>query len=66
MLTLEGEHSVSASVVRAVELLYKSIAENSAQINERLSDAGVDPRQIQALVFTAAKYYEALNKLADE
>ena len=51
---------------RMVELLYSSVETNSADIEKKLCKAGVNPTQVRALVFSAAKYYEALNKLADE
>jgi hypothetical protein len=57
---------MSNKVRQAVELLFKSVEENSAKINQKLCDVGVKPTQNQALVFSAAKYFEALSKLAEE
>lgn len=55
---------MSARVRKAVEQLSKSINDNSAHIDHILRKAGVQPDL--AMVLTAAKYYEALNKLASE
>ncbi len=49
---------------RALEQLSRNVRENSAQINKILYKAGVRPDP--ALVFSTAKYYAALNKLAKE
>jgi hypothetical protein len=57
---------MSNKVRQAVELLFKSVEENSARINKKLCDVGVNPTENQALVFSAAKYFEALTKLAEE
>lgn len=57
---------MSNKVRQAVEILFKSVEENSARINQRLCDVGINPTQNQALVFSAAKYFEALNKLAEQ
>jgi hypothetical protein len=53
---------VSKQTRRALVALSIAIRKNSARINKKLSKAGVkaDP----ALVFSAAKYLRALNKLA--
>ena len=55
---------VSAQARRALEELSRSIRENSPRINKKLCEAGIRPDP--ALVFSAAKYYAALNKLAKE
>jgi hypothetical protein len=47
---------------RTLRRLSKSIRENVPQINKRLAKVGVNPDP--ALVFSAAKYYRALNRLA--
>ena len=47
---------------RALNSLSESIQRNTAQIEETLRQAGVNPDP--ALVYSAAKYFEALNKLA--
>lgn len=55
---------MSIKVRRALKSLSESIQKNTPQIEETLKKAGVnlDP----ALVYSAAKYFEALNKLASE
>ena len=55
---------MSLKTRRALDTLSKSIQEHSAQVEEKLRLAGVTPDP--ALVYTAAKYFEALNKLATE
>lgn len=57
---------MSAKMRKKLELLYNNVEVNSADIERRLIESGVDPSQVRALVFSAAKYYEALNKLAEE
>jgi hypothetical protein len=57
---------MGAKIRKTVELLYTSIEVNSADIERRLCEAGINPTEARALVFSAAKYYEALNKLADK
>lgn len=47
---------------RALDSLSESIQRNTPQIEEMLRKAGVNPDA--ALVYSAAKYFEALNKLA--
>jgi hypothetical protein len=49
---------------QALHSLSESIEQNTAQIEERLRRAGIEPDP--ALVYSAAKYFEALNKLAAE
>ncbi|HYT07145.1 MAG TPA: hypothetical protein VEL77_05800 [Rugosimonospora sp.] len=53
---------MSLKARRALISLSKSVRENTAQIEEKLRKAGVTPDP--ALVYSAAKYFEALNKLA--
>lgn len=48
----------------ALKSLSEQIQRNTAQIEEILRKAGVNPDP--ALVYSAAKYFEALNKLASE
>lgn len=48
----------------ALKSLSEKIQQNTAQIEETLRKAGVNPDP--ALVYSAAKYFEALNKLASE
>jgi hypothetical protein len=55
---------MSAKTRRTLESMARSIEENTARINKKLSKAGVNANQ--ALVFSAAKYYNALNRLAKE
>ena len=55
---------MSERTKRALICLSKSVNENSAHIREVLRKAGVNPDP--ALVYSAAKFYEALSKLAEE
>jgi len=55
---------MSAKARRALRTLSENIQRNSAQIEETLRKAGVAPDA--ALVYSAAKYFDALNKLASE
>jgi len=55
---------MSARTRQAIVQLSKSVNENSARINQILLKNGVNPDP--AFVFTAAKYFEALSKLAEE
>jgi len=55
---------MSERVRLAIEQLSRSVTQNSAHVDETLRKAGVRPDR--ALVFTAAKYFEALTKLAEE
>ena len=48
--------------MRALERLAKNVRKNTPLIERKLKKAGVKPDP--ALVFSAAKYYQALNKLA--
>jgi hypothetical protein len=58
---------VTARVRQAVKLLYENVEKNSAEIYQKLLAAGIKPDPAnEALVFTAAKYYGALNKLAKQ
>lgn len=49
---------------RALNSLSESIARNTFTIEEALRKAGVNPDP--ALVYSAAKYFDALSKLAKE
>jgi len=61
----KGEEFVMSLKARnALNSLSESIQQNTAQIEETLRRAGVNPDP--ALVYSAAKYFEALNKLATE
>lgn len=55
---------MSEKMRRAFEAVVKSAAENTPKINHRLSEAGIqiDP----AIVYSAAKYFAALDKLSKE
>ncbi len=55
---------MSQQIRRALEQLSDSIDRNLPHIEAKLRQAGVTPDP--ALVYTAAKYFEALNKLAAE
>lgn len=55
---------MTMKIRRALNSLSASIQRNSAGIEETLRKAGVTPDP--ALVYSAAKYLEALNKLAKE
>ena len=55
---------MSHKVRHALNTLSENIQQNTPQIEEKLRLAGVDPDP--ALVYTAAKYFEALNRLASE
>lgn len=55
---------MTAQARRALNCLSESIRENSAQIEDKLRKAGVKPDP--ALVYSAAKYFEALTKLSEE
>jgi hypothetical protein len=55
---------MSLQARRALICLSDSIRQNSAQIEETLRKAGVSPDP--ALVYSAAKYFEALNRLAEK
>ncbi len=59
-----GGKAVSVKAREALLLLYKSVEKYSPQIRRKLKKAGVTPDP--ALVYSAAKYYVALNKLAKE
>jgi hypothetical protein len=55
---------MSKEVRRALQTLSVSMSRNIAQVNRKLKKAGMstdDP-----LVYSLAKYYKALNKLAKE
>jgi hypothetical protein len=53
---------MSKKAIRALEQLSKSVAANTPKIESKLSEAGVTANA--AFVFSTAKYYRALNKLA--
>lgn len=53
---------MSKEIRQALIVLSASVRKNSRRINKKLSKAGVKPDP--ALVFSAAKYFKALNKLA--
>ena len=55
---------MTKQVQEAVKELKKSIRENTPRVEKRLADAGypADP----AIVYSVAKYYSTLEKLADE
>ena len=53
---------VSNQTKRALERLAKNVRKNTPIIERKLKKAGVKPDP--ALVFSAAMYYKALNKLA--
>ncbi len=53
---------VSNQTMRALERLAKNVRKNTPLIERKLKKAGVKPDP--ALVFSAAMYYRALNKLA--
>ena len=55
---------MSPKARRALDALSKNIQRNTPQIEEKFREAGVNPDP--ALVYTAAKYFEALDKLAKE
>ncbi|MFZ0635671.1 MAG: hypothetical protein WA755_12660 [Candidatus Acidiferrales bacterium] len=55
---------MSESVRKAIEQLSINIERNSAYIDNALRKAGIEPNA--ALVFSTAKYFDALNKLAEE
>ncbi len=55
---------MSLKTRHALDTLSKGIQEHTAEVEAKLRQAGVTPDS--ALVYTAAKYFEALNKLATE
>ena len=60
----KGETLMSIKAQRALKSLSENIQRNTAQIEETLKKAGINPDP--ALVYSAAKYFDALNKLASE
>jgi hypothetical protein len=48
--------------MRALKVLAANIRKNTPRIEQKLRRAGIKPDP--ALVYTAAKYYEALDRLA--
>lgn len=58
---------MSQQMRRALEQLSENIDRNLPEVKVRLRNAGVSAEQkTLALVYSVAKYYPALNKLADE
>lgn len=59
---------MSQQMRRALEQLSENIDRNLPRIEAKLSNAGVSAEKMRtlALVYSVAKYYPALNKLADE
>jgi hypothetical protein len=55
---------MSAKERRALSVVLRSVEQNSPRINKKLSKSRV--RTSKALVYSAAKYYQALNKLASK
>jgi hypothetical protein len=55
---------MSAQLRRVAEQLARNIRQNSVRIEAILRQARVEPDM--ALVYSAAKYYKALSKLAEE
>lgn len=55
---------MSNQIQRALAKLSESMNENLPRVKEKLSAAGVSSNN--ALVYSVAKYYAALNKLAEE
>lgn len=53
---------MSKEAKRALERLSKNVKDNSPRIERKLTKVGVNPDP--ALVYSTAKYYRALNKLA--
>jgi len=57
---------MSQQIRRALEQLSDSIDRNLPQVEAKLCNAGVSTKKPRALVYSVAKYYSALNQLADE
>lgn len=53
---------MSSKTRRALERCFKTIEQNAPRINKKLSKTGA--RASTVFVYSAAKYYKALNKLA--
>lgn len=53
---------MSKEQIRALRILARNIRKNSPRIERKLRKAGIKPDP--ALVYTAAKYYDALDRLA--
>jgi hypothetical protein len=53
---------MSKEQIRALRILARNIRKNSPRIEKKLREAGIKPDP--ALVYTAAKYYDALDRLA--
>lgn len=57
---------MSQQIRRALEQLSDSIDRNLPQVKAKLRKAGISADKPTALVYSVAKYYAALNRLADE
>ena len=55
---------MSMKAWNALKTLSENIQRNTAEIENMLRKSGIDPDP--ALVYSAAKYFEALNRLASE
>jgi len=55
---------MSAKTREALERALKSVEVNAPHVNAKLSEGGTKPSEV--FVYSVAKYYEALNKLAKE
>jgi len=55
---------MSNQIKRALVKLSESMSENLPRVKQKLSEAGASSDN--ALVYSVAKYYAALNKLAEE
>lgn len=53
---------MSAKARRALERAFRTIEENAPRISKKLSKTGAKTSAV--FVYSAAKYYKALNKLA--
>jgi hypothetical protein len=63
-MDMKGEKSMSPRVRRVLKALKGNVQRNSPRIRKKLSKSGAIPDP--AVVFSTAKYYKALNKLAKE
>jgi hypothetical protein len=55
---------MSAKAREAFDLAMKAIEANAPCVEKKLSDAGSNPTE--AFVYSTAKYFDALNRLAEE
>jgi hypothetical protein len=53
---------MSKEQIRALRILARNMRKNTPSIEKKLREAGIKPDP--ALVYTAAKYYDALDRLA--